>query len=166
MKKEILTIRHKDIMQRLFLHSYYRGEAHKTAGMPKHFSAGIQASESDSDMLENHILTAITECVKLLSRYFAVCSVKKIDENESRITELHLQPPCNFPRESLSQMEQCIGNYIVMRTLQQWLAQHKPDDSLLAAEEVKSSTIDIRETASLRKRPCRTAHKSNKSIEL
>lgn len=159
----------KRVRQRIETHTYYTGEARKGAMMTPAAAAMMQASDDDSTQLSDHLMIACGEISRLLSRYIAICHIeqrKAIDNSKEKITFFTLEVPANFPTEISSDIEAAIENYAVARVLQQWMAQHKPDETVLAANEVQQHTATLRELTLQRKRPTLHPHRSGKIIDI
>lgn len=162
------TLRHKNVLQRIETHTYYTGEARKAAGMPLMAAAHIEACGDDKIQLTDHITTACSEISRLLSTYLAICHSHTIDDNNNNdsITLFRLNAPTNFPIECVADIEQAIENYIVSRVMHLWIAQHKPDESVIYANEVQQQTALLRELAVMRKRPKRKCATEEKTIDI
>ena len=160
MKKETMTITLSlhDIQQQIHLHSYYIGNARRESGTPAKTAATMHSSTEDKQILENHIHTAISEVTQLINRYLSECR-KTNEEDEVHdgyaIIRLHYHPPHNFPSEANKQIEELTTRYTVQRTLQGWLQQVKPDESIIAATEAEKTTLQIRQAMAVRTRPRR-----------
>lgn len=168
MREITITVSPRKVMQRIYTHTYYTGEARKVAGTPMRHAAGIQASEDDATQLDDHLQTAIGEIAGLLSRQLAICRCNEDIDNDSgeRIVCLSFIPPQNYPRESLPQMEKIIENYVVMRTLQQWMAQHNPPEQTQPANEAEVAMQQLRGVLSLRKKPRRERNCHKRIIDI
>lgn len=156
MKSIILKLHTHNILQRIHTHTYYTGEARKRAGLPMMMAAGIISSNEDNVQLNDHLAIASSEIAKMLGRFLAVCHSEEHvnpEQDEQRLLLFTLVPPANFPHECIGQLQQCIENYAVMRTLQLWLAQHKPDEAVSVSEEVHMLALQMREIMAMRKRP-------------
>ena len=156
MKTIEIKLSRKALLDRIKTHCYYTGEARKQIGYPEQLAAAIQAGDDDYNQLNDHTKTAISEIAKLLSRFLGVCSTsERGDAAHPDIFDIifTLQTPHNFPNEICSQLELTIENFATMRTLQLWLAQHKPDEANTLSGEVQQALFSIRELLSIRKRP-------------
>lgn len=165
----ILKLKNNKILQRIATHTYYTGEARKAAGAPPMAAAKIQASSDDEQQLSDHLTIACNEVMQLLSSYIAICHTRNSEEyseqgNET-VTLFILKPPSNYPTECLKDIEQTIENYVVARTLHQWLLQNKPDESIAAANEAQQHLTKLRQMAALRKRPRRREAIGRKIID-
>ena len=169
--KRVISIKlnNKRVRQRVETHTYYTGEARKNSAVPPLTAARIQASDDDATQLTDHLAVACSEIARLLSTYIAICHTqqrKALDESGDIITFFTLEIPANFPMEITDELEQAIENYAVARVLQQWMAQHKPDEMVIAANEVQQHTATLREFISLRKRPTLHTHQQRKIIDI
>ena len=164
MKIERITISYNRILQRIYLHSYYTGEARKAGGVPPHLAATIQASDSNSDILTQLIDSSIAETTNTLTRYLGICTAQH--DNEKAETALSIEIPENYPRECLQQIAQAIEEYATMRALGQWLIQNKPDEAVAAVQETQMAAMRLRELMSLRKRPCKHPSTPDNNIAL
>lgn len=156
MKKIKVKLKKSRLLERVQTHCYYTGEARKQIGFPEPLAAAIQASDDDTAQLNDHIGVAAGEVAKIVSRFLAACStVENGNASHPDIfeTEFNLSVPDNFPDETISLLTTAIENYCVARTLQLWLAQHKPDESAIIANEAQQAMYNIRELLSVRKRP-------------
>ncbi|MBQ4063339.1 MAG: hypothetical protein IJC92_03570 [Bacteroidaceae bacterium] len=168
MKEIKLRVSHKNIEQRILLYTYYTGEARKEVGLPERLVAKIQASSDDETQLADHIKTAITELGTFVSQYFTTCHCEEInDEQENeKIYQFTTRVPENFPRTALGPIEESMESYIVKRTLQQWLQQHRPEESGIPASEAQTLTYQLRELFTRRIKPCIESEQPNNIIEL
>lgn len=168
-QKIILKLRNNKVLQRIATHTYYTGEARKAAGAPPMAAAHIQASHDDNRQLGDHLAVACNEIAQLLSTYIAICHTQESDEaaaqGHERVTLFILEAPANYPKECARDIEQTIENYAVARTLQQWLVQNKPDESLPAANEAQQHLTTLRQMAALRRRPQRREAPGRKIID-
>ena len=168
MKETKLKVVHKNIEQKIQIYTYYTGEARKVAGMPEKLAAQMQVSSDDNTQLDDHISNAIYELGNLISRYFAICSIEEVNEEESdkRIYTFTLSIPEMYPETSLAHIEKNMENYVVKRTLQQWLLQHSPEEAAIPAAEAQTLALQLRELFALRKKPVGTQDISNNIIDL
>lgn len=168
-QKIILKLRNSKVLQRIATHTYYTGEARKAAGAPPMAAAHIQASDDDSRQLIDHLTSACNEIALLLSTYIAICHTQESDEptaqGNQRVTLFILEAPANYPTECSRDIEQTIENYAVARTLQQWLVQNKPDESIPAANEAQQHLTTLRQMAALRLRPKKRETPGRKIID-
>ena len=164
MKRERIEIGHKRVLQRIYTHTYYVGEARKAAGTPPYLAAGVQASDSNRDMLTQHIHTSIAEAADMLTRYLGICSTRY--SNESDTTALYIETPPNYPAGCIAQMAQAIEEYATARTLGQWLMLSKPDEAAFAVEEAQTAATRLRELLSIRLHPGRCNQQHDNNIEL
>ena len=164
MKKEIIHIEHTKMLQRVYTHTYYIGEARKAAGVPPHLAAELQTSDSNRDILTQHIHTSIAETARMLTRYLGICSTKHNDA--TFCSTLFIKIPPNYPIACMPQIARSVENYIVMRTLEQWLMQCKPDEAAPASQEAKIAAVDLRELLSIRQRPGSREHLNDNNIEI
>ncbi len=156
MKKRRIVLNINNVLQRIYTHCYYTGEARKQVGFPEKAAANIQASSDDKTQIIDHINTPTGEVSRMLSRYFALCSRETASNDateDTNNTVFLVDIPQNYPDEAVPQLETMIENYIVMRTLQLWMLQHKPDEAAIAASEVQQIIFNLREMFTLRKRP-------------
>ncbi len=168
-EKIILKLRNNKVLQRIGTHTYYTGEARRAAGAPPMAAARMQTSDDDSRQLSDHLAVACNEIAQLLSTYIAICHTQKSDEATLKgletVTLFILEPPANYPKECASDIEQSIENYAVARTLQQWLVQNKPDESIPAANEAQQHLTTLRQMAALRRRPRKKNPSGQKIID-
>ena len=170
MKRVIsFKLNNKRVRQRIETHTYYTGEARKNSALLPMTAARMQASSDDTTQLTDHLTVACNEIARLLSTYIAICHIQQreaLDESGDTITFFTLEIPANFPVEITDEFETAIENYAVARVLQQWMAQHKPDEMVITANEVQQHTATLREFASLRKRPTLHRHPKRKIIDV
>lgn len=162
-------LNNKRVIQRVATHTYYTGEARKDVAMPPATAAKMQASADDATQLTDHLFVACSEISRLLSGCIAICQIQQresIDGSGDTITFFTLEVPDNFPAEVNEDFELAIENYVVARILHQWMVQHKPDESVLASNEVQQQRATLRELASLRKRPTLHKHSKGKIIDV
>ena len=57
-------------------------------------------------------------------------------------------------------------SYLVMRTLNMWMLQHKPDEALLTAAEADKQLVQLRELMNSRTRPQAAKRRTRKNIEI
>lgn len=164
MKKGIIHIEHTKILERVHTHTYYIGEARKTAGAPPHLAAELQTSYSNKDILTQHIHTSIAETARMLTRYLGICSIKH--NNETFCSTLFIKVPPNYPPECIPQIARTVEKYIVMRTLEQWLMQCKPDEAPSAGQESRIAAAELRELLSVRLRPGNRENLNDNNIEI
>ena len=170
MKRVIsFKLNNKRVRQRIETHTYYTGEARKNSALPPMTAARMQASSDDTTQLTDHLTVACNEIARLLSTYIAICHTQESDEptaqGNQRVTLFILEAPANYPKECARDIEQTIENYAVARTLQQWLVQNKPDESLPAANEAQQHLTTLRQMAALRRRPQRREAPGRKIID-
>lgn len=156
MKRRKLVLSPDNVLQRIYTHSYYTGEARKQVGYPEKASANLQASVDDKEQMNDHMHIPINEIARMLSKYFATCNMAYESSNEDSTTAnicFVIDAPQNYPDEALAPLQAMIENYTVMRTLQLWMLQQKPDEAPIAASEVQQTAFNLREMFALRKRP-------------
>lgn len=164
MNTERIEIDYRNILQRIYTHTYYTGESRKTAGAPPHFAARIQASDSDKRALTHHIHLAIAEATKMLTRFLGICTT--IHDESTSQTNITIELPLNYPTECIRQIAVAIEDYATMRTIGEWMTQNKPDEATLAAEGAQMAAMRLRELMSIRKRPYPRTHKDDNNIEI
>lgn len=100
MKEIKLKVLHKNIEQRIQIYTYYTGEARKEIGIPERLAAQMQVSSDDSTQLSDHIGNAIAELGNLISRYFAICSIEELfdQETNSKLYIFTLPMPAFSPK--------------------------------------------------------------------
>lgn len=157
MKQINIKVLHRNIEQRILIYTYYTGEARKEIGVPERLAAKMQASSDDSTQLNDHIGNAITELGNLISRYLAICSIEEIPESNTKdnykIYLFTLSAPDTFPQAILTRIEKCMETYAVKRALQQWLLQHRPEETAIPASEAQAAALQLREFLTMRQRP-------------
>ena len=168
MKKEI-TLSSYNIEQRLFTYSFYVGEARRAVGTPMQLTAGIQASSDDHTQISDHTHIAVTEILTLMNRFLALCSNNVTDDSNHEghlLFKLTFTPPRNYPEEMLGELQRTMESYMVMRTLNMWMLQHKPDEALLTASEAEKLVVRLRELMCCRPKPRLSEKKKRTNIEI
>lgn len=168
MKEIKLKVLHKNIEQRIQIYTYYTGEARKEIGIPERLAAQMQVSSDDSTQLSDHIGNAIAELGNLISRYFAICSIEELfdQETNSKLYIFTLPMPAFFPETALTRIEKSMENYAVKRVLQQWLLQHRPEEAAIPAAEAQTIALQLRELFALRQKPVIELKDPNSIIDL
>lgn len=159
-----IKISSHEVEQRVFTYSYYVGEARRNSGTPIKMAANIQASSDDHVQMNDHINVATSELIKIINCYFCPCkhSNEKDDTHEGYIILIFsLTPPQHFPEHLLEEFKKTMINYLVMRTLQQWTLQHKPDEAAITTAETEKITLQLRELMNCRVIPRRVKKRSN-----
>ena len=168
-RREELKISTYDVEQRVFTYSYYVGEARRNSGTPVQLAASMQASPDDHSQMDDHINVATSELVKIINCNFATCrQMSDNDEEHSgyRILKFSLTPPQYFPQSLLCELQKTMTNYLVMRTIQQWILQHKPDEAAITTTETEKATIQLRELMNCRVKPRKIKRDFKNNIEL
>lgn len=150
--------------QRIHTHTYYIGESRKEAGMPSGMAARMQTSSDDIQQLRDHMLLAITDIDTTISQYISACETNPVDDGDLYLFSFALPP--DFPHNALRQIEATIENYVVMRTLQQWTAQHKPDESAHLANEAQIQLLQLRRQLTQRIKPKTTPRITKNHISI
>lgn len=168
MKEIKLKVLHKNIEQRIQIYTYYTGEARKEIGIPERLAAQMQVSSDDSTQLSDHIGNAIAELGNLISRYFAICSIEELfdQETNSKLYVFTLPMPAFFPETALTRIEKSMESYAVKRVLQQWLLQHRPEEAAIPAAEAQTIALQLRELFALRQKPVIELKDPNSIIDL
>lgn len=168
MKEIKLKVLHKNIEQRIQIYTYYTGEARKEIGIPERLAAQMQVSSDDSTQLSDHIGNAIAELGNLISRYFAICSIEELfdQETNSKLYIFTLPMPAMFPETALTRIEKSMESYAVKRVLQQWLLQHRPEEAAIPAAEAQTIALQLRELFALRQKPVIELKDPNSIIDL
>ena len=168
MKEIKLKVLHKNIEQRIQIYTYYTGEARKEIGIPERLAAQMQVSSDDSIQLSDHISNAIAELGNLISRYFAICSIDEItdDDTKEKVYIFTLEKPAMYPDTALTRIERSMESYAVKRVLQQWLLQHRPEEAAIPAAEAQTIAMQLRELFALRQKPTIELKRPNSIIEL
>lgn len=168
MKEIKLKVLHKNIEQRIQIYTYYTGEARKEIGIPERLAAQMQVSSDDSTQLGDHIGNAIAELGNLISRYFAICSIEELfdQETNSKLYIFTLPMPAMFPETALTRIEKSMESYAVKRVLQQWLLQHRPEEAAIPAAEAQTIALQLRELFALRQKPVIELKDPNSIIDL
>ncbi len=168
MKEIKLKVLHKNIEQRIQIYTYYTGEARKEIGIPERLAAQMQVSSDDSTQLSDHIGNAIAELGNLISRYFAICSIEELfdQETNSKLYIFTLPMPAFFPETALTRIEKSMESYAVKRVLQQWLLQHRPEEATIPAAEAQTIALQLRELFALRQKPVIELKDPNSIIDL
>lgn len=168
MKKEI-TLSSYDIEQRLFTYSFYVGEARRAVGTPVQLTACIQASSDDHTQISDHTYIAVTEILTLMNRFLALCSNNVTNDSKHEghlLFKLTFTPPRNFPEEMMDELRRTMENYMVMRTLNMWMLQHKPDEAVLTASEAEKLVVKLRELMCCRTKPRQSEKRKRTNIEI
>ena len=168
MKEIKLKVLHKNIEQRIQIYTYYTGEARKEIGIPERLAAQMQVSSDDSTQLSDHIGNAIAELGNLISRYFAICGIEELfdQETNSKLYVFTLPMPAFFPETALTRIEKSMESYAVKRVLQQWLLQHRPEEAAIPAAEAQTIALQLRELFALRQKPVIELKDPNSIIDL
>ena len=168
MKEIKLKVLHKNIEQRIQIYTYYTGEARKEIGIPERLAAQMQVSSDDSTQLSDHIGNAIAELGNLISRYFAICSIEELfdQETNSKLYIFTLPMPAFFPETALTRIEKSMESYAVKRVLQQWLLQHRPEEATIPAAKAQTIALQLRELFALRQKPVIELKDPNSIIDL
>lgn len=153
MNEARLKVLHKNVEQRIQIYTYYTGEARKETGLPDRLAAQMQVSSDDSIQLSDHIGNAIAELGNIISRYFGICKVEEIDDENNKIYLFTLTAPAMYPMDALPRIEKSMESYVVKRVLQQWLLQHRPEEAAIPATEAQAISLQLRELFALRKKP-------------
>lgn len=168
MKKEI-TLSSYDIEQRLFTYSFYVGEARRAVGTPVQLTACIQASSDDHTQISDHTYIAVTEILTLMNRFLALCSNNVTNDSKHEghlLFKLTFTPPRNFPEEMMDELRRTMESYMVMRTLNMWMLQHKPDEAVLTASEAEKLVVKLRELMCCRTKPRQSVKRKRTNIEI
>ena len=164
-----ITILTYEIAQRVFTYSYYVGEARRSSGLPLKLVAGLQASSDDSEQLIDHMNIAAGELDKMLNCYFCAGNLRSENDEEHdgyTIFKFSLLPPQYFPKNRFVELQRTMENYMVMRTLQQWILQYKPDEAAITVAETEKLTLQLRELMNLRVKPRRMEKRNKNRIEI
>ena len=167
-RKEIAISAH-EIAQRVFTYSYYAGEARRSSGHPLKLVAGLQASDDDREQLLDHMNIAAAELDKIINCYFCAGNLRTENDAEHdgyTTLKFSLLPPQYFPKSRFEELQQTMGNYIVMRTLHQWILQNKPDEAAITAGEIEKLTLQMRELMNIRVKPRRIEKRNKNRIEI
>ena len=167
-RKEIVISTH-EIAQRLFTYSYYVGEARRNSGAPLKLAAGLQACNDDSEQLFDHMNIAAGELDKMINSYFATGNLFIENDKEHigySILNFTLLPPQYFPENRFEELCRTMENYMVMRTLQQWMLQRKPDEAAITAAETEKLALQMREIMNSRVRPRKIEKRNKNRIEI
>ena len=168
-KKEEIKISLFHVEQRVFTYSYYIGEAQRNSGIPLKLAASIQASSDDHVQINDHINIAISELVKIINNYFCICKYDLEKDNtheEHSILKLIVTPPQYFPNNMLDELQKTMTTYLVMRTLQQWILQHKPDEASITTAETEKTVIQLRQLMNCRVKPQKAKQRVRNNIEI
>ena len=166
---EEIKILSYDVEQRVFTYSHYVGEARRSSGVPLKIAAGMQASSDDHLQVNDHIDIAASELVKMINCYFGACKYRYENDDEHEgclILIFSLAPPQYFPDNLFGELQRVITNYLVMRTLQQWFLQHKPDEAVITTSETEKITLQLRELMNCRVKPRRVKRRIDNNIEI
>ena len=166
--KEDIKISSYEVEQRVFTYSYYVGEARRSSGLPLKLAASIQASSDDHLQLNDHMTVATSELVKIINSISCVCShYTQPDEMHDGYTLLifSLMLPQYFPVHLVGELKNTITTFLVMRILQQWFLQHKPDEATIIAAETEKIVIQLRELMNSRTKPYKIKRRTN-NIEI
>ena len=105
----------------------------------------------------------------MINSYFCACKYSsKNDEAHDGyiISTFMLTTPQYFPDNLLGELQKMMTNYLVMRTLQQWILQHKPDEAVITASETERITLQLRELMNSRVKPRKTIRRSKNNLEI
>ena len=155
-RRENIKISTYDVEQRILTYTYYTGEARRNSGTPLKLAASIQASVDDHIQINDHMNVATSELIKMVNCYFCTCKCDRKDDDTHAgytILNLRLSPPQYFPENLLDELRETMINYLVMRTLQQWMLQQKPDEAVIMANETEKTSIQLRELMNRRAKP-------------
>jgi hypothetical protein len=73
--------------------------------------------------------------------------------------------PQYFPVHLVGELKNTITTFLVMRILQQWFLQHKPDEATIIAAETEKIIIQLRELMNSRTKPYKLKRRTN-NIEI
>ena len=164
-RKEDIKLSTFDVAQRIFSYTHYVGESRRNSGFDIKLAASIQASPDDYIQLSDQINIAISELVKITNTVFGTCKASNVPDSEHEgysIITFTLAPPQYFPMHLLGELRNTMINYMVMRTLQQWMLQQKPDEAAIITSESEKIAVQLRELMNCRMKP-RKAHKASKT---
>lgn len=167
-RKEIAISTH-EIAQRVFTYSYYVGEARRGSGHPLKLVAGLQTSDDDREQLLDHMKIAAAELDKMINCYFCtgnLCAKDDAEHDGYTTLNFSLLPPQYFPKNRFEELQQMMENYMVMRTLHQWILQNKPDEAAITAGETEKFTLQLRELMNIRVKPRRIEKRNKNRIEI
>ncbi len=168
-RKEELKISTYDVTQRIYTYSYYVGESRRNSGLPIKLAASMQASPDDHHQLNDHMNVAASELVKMINSTFCECTTSSVPDSEHAgysILKFRLIPPQYFPMHLFGELQKNMTSYLVMRTLQQWILQHKPDEAVITTSEAEKLTIQLRELMNCRVKPRKGQNATKTNIEL
>ena len=157
------------ILEQIDRYSYYTGNARHEAGTPARMAAAVQSSADDRKQMESHIGAAIGEAAQMINRYLANCrqaSEEDIEHEGYSIVTLNYRPPYYFPEEANSQLAAHIERYIVMRTIQLWMQQVRPEESVISATEAEKETLQMRQAMAVRIKPRRKRNNPDTRVEI
>ncbi len=158
-----------DILEQVHRYNYYVGSSRRDAGHPIKLAATLQTSTDDKQQIETHAAAAIEEIVQIINRYFPNCR-HTAEEDESHegynVIRLSFRPPHNFPKEAERDLREQFERYTVMRTVQLWMQQVKPDESAIAANESEKAALQIHQTMTSRTRPVNKRKRPDTRIEI
>lgn len=160
-----------DIILRIQSHTFYIGEAQRETGIPIRLAAKMQASDDDKTQLSDHIDIACNELVKIISKRFSSCILKKKtetekEENTNETAIYSFEIPANYPVELISELKTTMINYIVTRSVQLWFMQCKPDEAAIIANETLNAVNNLNEIMGIRRRPQKEQRKDNNRIDI
>ena len=164
-----ITVFQYNVEQRLFTYSYYVGEARKATGSPVLQTSIMQASSDDRAQLLDHLRMALTDVIRFMNRYLQSCGCEAVPDASHEgyeVYKLTFLLHERFPENLLPQLQQSVESYLVMRTLNMWMLQHKPDEALLTAAEADKQLVQLRELMNSRTRPQAAKRRTRKNIEI
>lgn len=159
----------KDIILRIQTHAYYTGKARKDNGTVIRLASDMQLSDSDNSQLYDHLDIAFIELSNFISRYLGTCNIKENESNDghdNRTIIYSFLLPNNYPTEFVKQIKQSFINYAVMRTIELWFMQCKPDETMLIANEINKSVNQLCELLTMRKRPQKEINMQKRHLDI
>ena len=163
-KYEEIYLYQYNIEQKLFTYSFYIGKSRHDTGISIKSAANIQASEDDRDQINDHLNTGIAEITNLFNCYFSTCNQSTHNDEIHKDCKIYIfmfSIPQFFPRHLITELQKTMENYVVMRVLNLWIMQHKPDEAVLSAAETDKLNKQLREIMIQRVKP----HKPPKSVK-
>ncbi len=171
MEKNMMEIRLSlhDIQEEIDRYNYYVGNSRREAGIPIKLAATLHTSADDKKQIESHMATAIGEIVQMMNRYFSdTRQTTGEDENNDgyRIVILTYRPSHNLPKETNRLLKELFVRYTVMRSVQLWMQQVKPDESVIAATEAEKIALQIHQAMTARIKPRNKRKRPDTRVEI
>lgn len=162
-----IRINVEELYKRLFTESGYIAHSRSAMGLYDSIVGIMNITDDERRIIDKWIRSSVNEIAHAINRYLSPCCAKYYNDDSSGAEYvISFKIPHNYPKETVSLLQECAADLAFKRTMQQWNMAMKPDEANITATGAQADAIRFRELLAQRKKPAREEKRRENIIEL